>query len=121
MKKLLPIFILFLIFTACDNEEGTAPPVMEFTVKDSIQVYEGNFITNGNAAVLKGDRFIYQVEMDSTAITLRDSLRKNTSTSTIRQVRVKGKVGSNQSSAGYSQIIEITDILEISNKEKPTN
>ena len=121
MKKLLPIFILFLIFTACDNDEGAAPPALELTVKDSIQIYEGNFITAGNDAVLKGNQFIFQVAMGPKAISLRDSLKHNSSTPTIRRVVVKGKVTNNQTVKGYSQIIEITEILEIANKEKSTN
>ncbi len=121
MKKFIFILSLLLIFTACDNDEGTAPPVFEPTAQDSIRVYKGNFIATGNAAVLKGDQFIYQVAMDSTAKTLRDSLRKNSASHTVRHVVVKGKVTKNQMAEEYSQIIEIMEILEIPEKNKPTN
>ena len=121
MKKLIFILSLLLIITACDNDEGTAPPVIEPTAQDSIRVYEGNFIATGNAAVLKGDQFIYQVAMGPTAVSLRDSLRKNSASSTIRRVVVKGKVTNNKMAEGYSQIIEIIEILEIPEKDKPTN
>jgi hypothetical protein len=121
MKKFIFILSLLLIFTACDNDEGTAPPVIEATAQDSIKVYEGNFITTGNAAVLKGDQFIYQVAMGPMAVTLRDSLRKDSASPAIHHVVVKGKVTDNRMGEGYSQIIEIKEILEIPEKEKKTN
>lgn len=121
MKKLIFVLSLLLVFTACDNDEGTAPPVLEPTAQDSIRVYEGNFITTGNAAVLKGDQFIYQVAMGPKAVSLRDSLTKNSTSPTIRHVIVKGKVTDNQMAEGYSQIIEIMEILEIPKIKKPTN
>lgn len=120
MKKFIFILSLLLLFTACENDEGTAPPVVESTAQDSIKVYKGNFITTGNAAVLKGDQFIYQVVMDPMAITLRDSLRKDPSSPAIRPVRVKGKVSANHLE-GYSHIIEIMEILEIPENKKPAN
>ncbi len=121
MKKFIFILILLIIFTACENDEGTTPPVVEATAQDSIRVYKGNFITAGNAAVLKGDQFIYQVAMGPTAIVLRDSLSRNSEVSTIRPVVIKGKVTNNPMAEGYSQIIEIIEIIEIPEKDKPTN
>lgn len=117
MKKFIFILSLLFIFTACDNDEGTAPPAVELTAQDSIQVYKGNFITAGNAAVLKGDQFIYQVVMDSTAKSLRDSLRSDSASSAIRPVIVKGKVAANYLGQGYSHLIEIREVLEIPEKD----
>ena len=118
MKKFIFILSLFFAFTSCDNEEGAAPPVVEVTARDSVQVYEGNFITTGNAAVLKGDQFIYQVMMDPVALSLRDSLKKDPDAPAIREVIVKGKVILNPVPNGYSHSIEILEILEIPNSEK---
>ncbi len=121
MRKFIFILSLLFIFSACENDEGTAPPLMEPTAQDSIRVYKGNFITTGNAAVLKGDQFIYQVVMDTTATSLRDSLRKNSTSPTIKYVTVKGKVSDNQIQDGYSQMIEIMEVLEIPQKGQQTN
>lgn len=118
MKKFIFILSLLFIFTACDNDEGTAPPVVELTARDSIQIYTGNFISTENAAVLKGDQFIYQVVMDPVAISLRDSIKKGMDAPAIRPVTVKGKVSLNKLQDGYSHIIEIIEILELPNKEK---
>jgi len=117
MKKFIFILSLLFIFTACDNDEGTAPLVVEPNAQDSIQVYKGNFITAGNAAVFKGDQFIYQVIMDSTAQSLRDSLRIDSASSAIRPVILKGKVTTNNLGHGYSHLIEIREVLEIPKKD----
>src|SRR5690606_14072820 len=111
MKKFIFILSLLFIFTACDNDEGTAPPVVELAAQDSIQVYKGNFISTGNAAVLKGDQFIYQVVMDYSAISLRDSLKKDEDSTAISPVVVKRKVSANQLKEGYSHLIEIIEVL----------
>ncbi len=120
MKKLIFILSLLFIFVACENDEGKTPPIIELTAQDSIRVYKGNFISTGNAAVLKGDQFIYQVVMDSMAKSLRDSLI-NKSSSAIQPVVIKGKVMNNPVPGGYSQTIEIREILEIPETGKPTN
>lgn len=105
------------MITACDNDEGTPDAVVEISAQDSIQNYKGNFISTGNAAVLKGDKFIYQVSMNPKALSLRDSLKKYSGGNQILQpIVVKGKV-INNSMEGYSQIIEITEIIEISGRK----
>lgn len=121
MKKL--IFILTLIFaiTACDNDQGPAPePLPIMTAEDSIKVYEGNFITAGNAAVLKGNQFVYEVRIDSISTALKQDLQKNyeTNNAGVIPVRVKGKVIENPMPVGYSQAIEIKEVLEIRGKKK---
>lgn len=121
MKKFIFILSLLFIFTACDNDEGTAPPVIEPSARDSIQIYEGNFITTGNAAVLKGNQFIYQVVMDSLALSLKDSLKQDPDAPAIRPVVVKGKVAMNNLKNGYSHIIEIIEVLEIPDKPEVNN
>ena len=116
MKKfLLLIIIISFAFVACDNEPEKQPE-MESTEKvvDSIQVYEGDFISVGKTAVLKGDKFVYQVKMDSVALKLKDSLSFfNNSENNIIPIKIKGQVKDNIQAIGYSKVIEITEVVDI--------
>jgi len=116
MKKfLLLISIISLAFVACDNEPEKQPE-MESTEKvvDSIQVYEGDFISVGKTAVLKGDKFVYQVKMDSVVLKLRDSLYAfKKGENDIIPIKIKGQVKDNVQATGYSKVIEITEVVDI--------
>lgn len=121
MKKLFFILSLIFIISACEGDnEAPAAPEMKVP-RDSIQNYKGNFIAAGNAAVLKGDKFIYQVKMDSTALLLRDSLKNyKAKNQGVIPLEVKGKVSDNLRAVGYSQLIEITEIVRIDAPLKPS-
>ncbi|WP_026836715.1 hypothetical protein [Gillisia sp. JM1] len=115
MKKFLLLIIVILIAVACDNEPEKQPE-MEITEKvmDSIQVYQGDFISVGKMAVLKGDKFVYQVKMDSVAFKLTDSLNAfKKSENSIVTIKVKGQVKDNVQATGYSKLIEITEVVDI--------
>ncbi|MCM4160574.1 hypothetical protein FHG64_10335 [Antarcticibacterium flavum] len=120
MKKLLFILTLVFLISSCESEQGTASepsPVM--TAEDSIKVYEGNFITAGNAAVLKGNQFVYMVKIDSISTNLKQDLKNyQDNNGGVFPVKVKGKVTDNPMPAGYSQIIEIKEVLEITGKKE---
>ncbi len=120
MKKLLFILTLIFLISSCESEQGTAPdPVPVMTAEDSIKVYEGNFITAGNDAVLKGNQFVYKVKIDSVSTNLQQDLKNYKDTNGgVFPVKVKGKVTDNPMPAGYSQIIEIKEVLEISGKKE---
>lgn len=122
MKKLLFIFGALLLITSCDSEQDSAPePEIISVVKDSIQVYEGNFIMAGDAAVFKGNKFVYEVKMDSTAMEFKDSLKSyKASENGIVPVKLKGKVTKNFSASSYSQLLTITEVVEI-NAERSEN
>lgn len=122
MKKLILLVSVFILMTGCegDQQQPTIQELPVATSEDSIKEYSGRFITAGNAAVLKGNQFIFQVEMDSAAIALKEKLAEyHKDDSGILPVTVKGKVKDN-SGIGYSQIIEIREILNIQG-EKPDN
>ncbi len=122
MKRFLIFLSLFLIITSCDNEQESPTPVLETTLQDSIQTYKGSFISAGNAAVLKGNRFIFQVKMDSSGTSLKDSLLNYKSKNRgVVPVEVKGKVTDNPMPMGYSQIIEIKEIVNIDAPLKSEN
>lgn len=120
MKKLFFILSLLFIVTSCDDDQTAAPePQPIITAQDSIKSYEGNFISAGDAAVLKGSRFIFQVKMDSTAKTLQEDLKSfEDRNGGVIPVTVKGKVIENPSPTGYSQQIEIKEVLEISGEKQ---
>jgi len=104
-----------LIAVGCDNEpEKQALQDIASEVVDSVRVYQGSFISVGKSAVLKGDKFIYQVKMDSLATILTDSLAGyKADDNGIIPIKIKGKVIDNLKGIGYSQEIEITEVLDI--------
>ncbi|MCJ7758426.1 MAG: hypothetical protein MUP24_09800 [Gillisia sp.] len=123
MKKLIFIIVILTLGVACDNEPEMKPEIKaEATEKDSIQNYQGNFISVGSDAVLKGENFVYQVKMDSMAMLLKESLKKyQLDDINIVPVEVKGKVIDNKLRKGYSQVIEIREIVEIFARKQSEN
>jgi hypothetical protein len=123
MKKLIFIIVILTLGVACDNEPGIKPEIKaEATEKDSIQNYQGNFISVGSDAVLKGENFVYQVKMDSMANLLKESLKKyQLDDINIVPVEVKGKVIDNKVRKGYSKVIEIKEIVEIFARKQSEN
>jgi len=115
MKKFLLLTSLVLFAVACDNEpEGQPEKEIAEKVVDSVQVYQGNFISVGKSAVLKGDTFVYQVKMDSVAFQLTDSLSAfKKDENSIVPIKVKGQVKKNIQATGYSKLIEITEVVDI--------
>lgn len=120
MKRLIFILSLLLAFTACEDEQESTPqPVAIPTAQDSILNYKGNFIAAGEAAVLKGSQFVYQVKIDSLTQAFKNSIEEyKTENRSVIPVEVKGKVKDNPSPAGYSQIIEIEEFVEIFAEKK---
>lgn len=115
MKKFLLLISVILFAVGCDNEPEKQPE-MEIAEKvvDSIQVYQGNFISVGNSAVLKGDKFVFQVKMDSVAIKLKDSLSVfKKDENSIIPIKVKGQIKDNIQATGFSKEIEITEVVDI--------
>lgn len=115
MKKFLLLISVILLASSCDSEVEKQPE-MEIVEKavDSIQVYEGSFISVGKSAVLKGDKFVYQVKMDSVATFLTDSLNSfKADENGIIPIKVKGKVKDNIRATGYSKSIEIIEVVDI--------
>ena len=122
MKRIVFILILALVSWGCENDEGKAvEPQKVLTEQDSIFTYRGSFIMAGNAAVLKGDKFIFQVKMDSVARALKDTVASyKTNNQPVIPVEIEGKVINNPESIGYSQLIEIKKVVNILT-EKETN
>lgn len=115
MKKLLLLLSVILFAGACESEpEKQLNTNIAEKVVDSIQVYEGDFISVGKLAVLKGDTFVYQVKMDSVVFKLQDSLNAfQKDENGIVPIKVKGEVKNNIHTTGYSNIIEISEVVDI--------
>ncbi|MFO7720143.1 MAG: hypothetical protein R6W85_06865 [Gillisia sp.] len=123
MRNLIFIVGILVVMASCDNEQQHEPkPIAAPTAEDSIQNYQGTFITVGKSAVLKGNQFVYEVKMDSMATLLKDSFKNyELIDSNLIPIEVKGKVTNNLRSTGYSQIIEIKEIVEIFAEKKSEN
>lgn len=123
MKKLIFIVGIIMMMASCDNEQQPEPKLIsEPTAEDSIQNYKGTFITVGKSAVLKGNQFVYEVKMDSMAKVLKDSFKNyELIDSNLIPIEVKGKVTNNVRSTGYSQVIEIKEIVEIFAEKQSEN
>ncbi len=123
MKKLLFIVGILMVMASCDDEQQPEPKsIAETTAEDSIQNYKGTFITVGKSAVLKGNQFVYEVKMDSMAKLLKDSFKNYELTdSNLIPIEVKGKVTKNVRFSGYSQVIEIKEIIEVFAEKQSEN
>lgn len=115
-KKLLPLLISLVIFSACgdDAREDSLEIQQEETIQDSIPTLEGEFIYMADAAILKGENFIYGVDIDSVALDLAEKIRpfKEEAFDMIPVV-VKAKIKQNPGQEGWDEIIEIREIIRI--------
>jgi len=116
MKKLFGLLILSMILFSCQDEDRRElmdQPQAE-KVPDSIQVLEGEFIYVADAAVLRGDGFVYGVTLDSMSQVLSDQV------SPLKQddfemipVTVKAKILPNPAQEGWEEVIEIREIIKV--------
>lgn len=116
-------FLLLLItigFTACGDEakdEVVEEQVAEVE-NDSIRRIEGEFIYLADAAVIKGKDFIYGVELDSLSLDLAQRVAplKQDEFDMIPVV-VIAKVIPNPGREGWDEILQIQEVVDISNPE----
>ena len=109
--------IVAILFVSCQDDEqkelNTEPVTAK--VQDSLEVLQGDYVYVADAAVLRGENFVYGVKQDSVAMLLSDkvSVLKSDDFEMI-PVRVKAKILANPRLEGWDEIIEIKEILEIS-------
>ena len=122
MRNLFIIMIALLTLTACGGDTSEElQPQQAVEVQDSIPTLKGEFIFLSEAAVFKGDTFVYGVKIDS----LSTKLAKEVETYKQDQfdmipVTLKAKIIPNPGSKGWDQFIEIREVLSISvPKEEP--
>ena len=122
MRNLFIIVIALLTLTACGGDTSEdLQPQQAVEVQDSIPTLKGEFIFLSEAAVFKGDTFVYGVKIDS----LSNKLAKEVEAYKQDQfdmipVTLKAKIIPNPGSKGWDQFIEIREVLSISvPKEEP--
>ncbi|NND89074.1 MAG: hypothetical protein HKM28_07505 [Flavobacteriaceae bacterium] len=117
MQKIVFVLALVAMTVACKNDNKTTT----FTSDDP--QYEGEFIYLADAAVLKGDNFIYGVELDDAALALAEQVE------TVKKdemdmvpVVVKGIVNKKpEGEEGWDEIITITEIVSVSDSPAPAD
>lgn len=122
MKKIILLFTLSIFVFACKNSEektveSNASETEEAPAKYlQNKMYKGEFIYMADAAVLKGDTYIFGVKMDEMAAKLGErvsSVKKEEFD--MVPVIVKGTVApKEEGQEGWDQVLTITEILEVS-------
>ena len=118
MKKVLFLFVISIAIASCKNSE-------EKKTEDTSNMtsYTGEFIYLDDAAVLKGDTFIYGVTMDDMAAELADKVAPVKSDEfDMVEVVVKGVVNPKPDGTdGWEEIITIKEIVSVSDKPSPAD
>lgn len=117
MKKLFGILLLAaLILTSCNDEDRkdlTPEPEMN-KEQDSIQVLTGDFVYGKDAAVIRGEDFVYGVTIDSMSQVLARKVAPLKSDDfDMIPVTVKAKILQNPEQQGWQEVIEVREIIEI--------
>lgn len=124
MKKLFGLLILSMILFSCEDEDRRElmdQPQTE-KVPDSIQVLEGEFIYVADAAVLRGEGFVYGVTLDSMSQVLADQVTplKGDDFEMV-PVTVKAKILPNPALKGWEEVIEIREIIKVPEVRKTSD
>lgn len=121
MKKFLLILALAISAFSCQDEgrqDLLNQPETE-KVPDSIQTLTGEFIYAGDAAILRGNDFVYGVTIDSMSKVLAEQVQPfKKEDFDMVSVKVKGKIVPNPRQDGWNENIEIREIIEIPEAEK---
>lgn len=115
------IVLMLSVFLSCQNEDRKEllqqPEVEE--VPDSLQVLTGDFVYVADAAVIRGDDFVYGVTIDSMSTLLSERVAPLKSGDfEMVPVTVKARIYPNPSREGWDEVIEVREIIEIPEKEK---
>jgi len=121
MKKLFGLLILSLVLFSCQDEDRKE--LMDKTqtekVPDSIQVLEGEFVYSADAAVMRGENFVYGVTLDSMSQVLSDKVAPLKSDDfEMIPVTIKAQIKPNIGREGWEEMIEIIEIIEVPEEAK---
>lgn len=124
MKKIVFFTLLSIITFSCkNNAEKSSEKVdesdtaLEINISED-KIYRGDFIYLGDAAVLKGNKFIYGVTLDEMATELANKVKAiKESDFDMVPVAVKGIINSKpEDQEGWDEIITITEIVLVGSK-----
>ena len=116
MRKLIGLLIVAIFAISCqddDRKELVTEPEAE-KVPDSIPLLEGDFVYVADAAVLRGDGFVYGVSLDSMSNILAEKVAPLKSDDfEMIPVKVRAKIVPNPQQEGWDEVIEIREIIEV--------
>ena len=109
------MFVFAMVFTACKNDQKTSEETNSEAAKNNVEIISAEYIYVADAAVLKGNDFIYGVELDSMAEALAKKiapLKRNDFD--MVPVVVQGKIKPNPEEEGWDEVVEIKKIIKVS-------
>ena len=120
MKKIILITLISIVSFSCKKDIATNQEKESKIELDSSEekVYKGDFIFLEDAAVLKGDKFIYGVTIDDLSKQLADKVKLvKSSDFDMVPVAVKGTVSQKpEGQEGWDEILTITEIVVVGSK-----
>ena len=124
MKKILFFILISIITFSCKNNTEKSSKKVDKSdtsveiVNPKDKIYSGDFIYLGDAAVLKGNKFIYGVTLDEMATELADKVKSvKESDFDMVPVAVKGSINRKpEGLEGWDEIITITEIVLVGSK-----
>lgn len=120
MKKsfLLFLSVVFLLTACGEDTPAHEDETQAREAVDSIPTLKGEFIYLQDEAVLRGADFIYGVEIDSISKKLADSIESlKKDDFHMIPIEVKAKIIRNPRRDGWNELIQIREILKISQNE----
>lgn len=110
MKKIFVLFSILVVFTACKNNEKFSE------TNGDVQEISADFIYLDDAAVLKGNDFIYGVKIDAKAKELAKQVEPvKADAFDMVPVVIKGLVYKKADNEdGWEEIVKITEIITVS-------
>lgn len=114
MKKLVLLAVVGILMFSCKNTEEAKENNAD---NQNLKEYKGEFIFTDNAAVLKGNSFIYGVTIDDMAKELAKKVAPvKRDEFDMVLVIVKGTVTKKEEGQeGWDEIITISEIIDVSN------
>ncbi|MDN3595747.1 hypothetical protein [Zunongwangia endophytica] len=116
MKKILCVFFLTLVCLSC--EEKTEKKVQETTSteteQDTVPTLIGDFVYADEAALFRGEDFIYNVEIDSLSRSLANQVKAyKTDDFEMVPVKVRGKIKQSPGQSGIRENLELREIIAV--------
>lgn len=109
------------LFTACKNSSKNGEAESELT-SENITEIQAEFIYIQDAAVLKGQSFIYGVVLDEKAKELAEQVKSfKKDQYDMVPVVIKGLIKPNPVKDGWKEIVEIQEILKVLPVKKEAN